>query len=216
MKKILLFFLKAVLIISLPFIVLIRGSIFLHLYFDLNPWLALVVATIFTSTILLFYSKLIFKNWLGIKKIPGKLYKFQLVLMVCLVSFYSAYGLVTFSKTNAKSERQYSEYSDLHPHLRIALSTVIFLDMKLVVTDLGREKLDYRLMGLPLKERSMHYKQKSGYIHAVDLRTNNRSELRNFLLRGYFAFMGFRTLRHTGTGDHLHISVPLRENPKAI
>lgn len=216
MKKFLLFLLKATLAICLPFIVLIRGSIFLHLYFDLNPWVALLAATFVTASILLFYSRLIFKNWLGIKKMPGKFYKFQIVLMVCLVSFYSAYGLVSFSKTNAKTERQQNEYSDLHPHLRIALSTVIFLDMKLVVTDMGRQKLDYRLMGLTPKERSMHYKQNSGYIHAVDLRTNNRSELRNLLLRGYFAFMGFHTLRHTGTADHLHISVPLRGNPRAI
>ena len=30
---------------------------------------------------------------------------------------------------------------------------------------------------------------------------------RNLLLRGYFATMGFPTLRHVGTGDHLHVSL---------
>ncbi len=82
---------------------------------------------------------------------------------------------------------------------------------------MGREKLDYRLMGLPTKERSLHYVQSTtGYIHALDLRTHGRSKLRNALLKGYFAFLGFGTLRHTGTADHLHISIPTRENLRAL
>jgi hypothetical protein len=64
-------------------------------------------------------------------------------------------------------------------------------------------------MGLPPYERSLHLRQDDGYAHAVDLRTAGRSEWRNFLMRSYYRLMGFRTLRHVGTADHLHVSLPL-------
>jgi hypothetical protein len=33
--------------------------------------------------------------------------------------------------------------------------------------------------------------------------------LRNGLVRLYFEALGFRTLRHVGTADHLHVALPL-------
>ncbi|MEL6925882.1 MAG: hypothetical protein AAFO94_17705, partial [Bacteroidota bacterium] len=77
-------------------------------------------------------------------------------------------------------------------------------------------KEDYKRMGLKTKRHSLHYQQPSGFVHAVDLRTNNRSWLRNFLLRSYFQLMGFNTLRHGGTGDHLHVSILSHARPGAI
>ncbi len=65
-------------------------------------------------------------------------------------------------------------------------------------------------MGLPLYEGTLHFKQADGYAHAVDLRTLGHSAVRNFLMRGYCGVMGFRTLRHVGTADHLHVSLPIR------
>jgi hypothetical protein len=47
-------------------------------------------------------------------------------------------------------------------------------------------------------------------VHAVDLRTIGRAEWKNVLLNWYFRSMGFRTLRHVGTADHLHVSLPTR------
>ena len=75
---------------------------------------------------------------------------------------------------------------------------------------------DYRKMGLPTKGHSLHYHKSNGYAHAVDLRTNNHSEIRNFALKMYFKLMGFNTLRHVGTGDHLHISLNSKDVPGAI
>jgi len=43
----------------------------------------------------------------------------------------------------------------------------------------------------------------------VDLRT--RSPFRSVLVEWYFWAMGFATLRHTGTADHLHVQLVLRE-----
>ncbi|MFT5619362.1 MAG: hypothetical protein ACI85I_002605 [Arenicella sp.] len=85
------------------------------------------------------------------------------------------------------------------------------------VLSLGNLKtLDYKSMGLKTLKNSLHYPQKDGYVHAIDLHTNNRSEFRNRLLKYYFMLMGFHTLRYVGTADHLHISLPIEENPNAI
>ena len=84
------------------------------------------------------------------------------------------------------------------------------------MTDANRVPEDYRKMGLKSKKRSLHYKQKNGFVHAMDIRTNGRGEVRNFLLKTYFQLMGFNVLRHGGTGDHLHVSLHSHDNPGAI
>jgi hypothetical protein len=89
----------------------------------------------------------------------------------------------------------------------LAVSTLILADRNAVITDLARTPDDYRRMGLPLNRRSLHYPQADGWVHAVDLRTT--SGLRSLLVEWYFRAMGFDTLRHTGTHDHLHVSLPL-------
>jgi hypothetical protein len=78
------------------------------------------------------------------------------------------------------------------------------------LTDATRKPEDYKSMGLPTNKHSLHYKQIDGYAYAIDIRTNNRSELRNIFLPVYFYILGFKTDRHIGTGDHLHVSMPCR------
>ena len=63
-------------------------------------------------------------------------------------------------------------------------------------------------MGLAVNPASMHYEQSDGYVHAVDLRTVGRGWWRNWGVEGYFRAMGFGTLRHRGTEDHLHVMDP--------
>jgi len=79
-----------------------------------------------------------------------------------------------------------------------------------VVTDAARTREDYAAMGLPPAETSLHFAQSDGYVHALDLRTAGRAEWRNVLVEAGFRMMGFRTLRHVGTADHLHVSLPPR------
>ena len=71
-------------------------------------------------------------------------------------------------------------------------------------------------MGMSSKKHSLHYRQSSGYVHAVDIRTKGRGSIRNFLIRTYFRLMGFNTLRHGGTADHLHISISSKDRPSGI
>ncbi len=82
------------------------------------------------------------------------------------------------------------------------------------MTDLGRTPADYVAMGLPVLEQSFHYRQVDGYVHAMDLRTADRGAARNWLTQAYFRLLGFRTLRHVGTADHLHVSLPMRGRGK--
>jgi len=65
-------------------------------------------------------------------------------------------------------------------------------------------------MGLPPNDGSLHYVQRDGYAHAADLRTAGRGLAENRLIQLYFWSMGFGTLRHVGTGDHLHVELPAR------
>jgi hypothetical protein len=100
--------------------------------------------------------------------------------------------------------------------LRLGIGTLVWLDRELLLTDADRLPEDYRRMGLPEKSASLHYRQSSGYTHAVDIRTAGRGELRNRLVESYFRLMGFRTLRHVGTADHLHVSLVSHDRPGGI
>ncbi len=73
----------------------------------------------------------------------------------------------------------------------------------------GRNPRRLERMGLQTMRRSLHYRQRDNYVHAVDLRTTGQSEWRNGLMPWYLQLVGFRTLRHVGTADHLHVSLPL-------
>ena len=91
-----------------------------------------------------------------------------------------------------------------------ALVYMIFQSGTLPGEDAARKPEDYAAMGLPVYENSLHFEQPDGYVHAVDLRTLGRSAWKNFVMSGYFRLMGFRILRHVGTADHLHVSLPAR------
>src|SRR5262249_21354994 len=77
----------------------------------------------------------------------------------------------------------------------------------LVITDMARKPSDYARMGLPTNDKSMHYEQPDGWVHAVDLRTKSNGEITNWAVQRYFDVMGFSTLRHVGTADHLHVQM---------
>ena len=120
---------------------------------------------------------------------------------------YVAYSLVYVAGANAKSDEVRAEYSALHPLLRVAASALILVDPGAVITDAGRTPDFYRRMGLSPNETSLHFEQQTGFVHALDLRTVGRPEWRNRAADLAFRAMGFHTLRHVGTADHLHVSL---------
>ena len=125
-----------------------------------------------------------------------------------LVITFCVYSLGWLSSLHAKSPEIRALYSDLHPSLRLAISTAILADPDVVITEIARVPGDYARMGLIPVDDSLHFTQPDGWIHAVDLRTRGRGEVHNGLSKLYFHLMGFNALRHGGTGDHLHISLP--------
>lgn len=194
------------LVALLPFLVLVKVAVFLYTREGYGTLVALAGGTACTAGVVTTYAALVWHRFTGRVRLALVARRFALPLVVA----YCGYALIYLSSANAKSERVRAYYVSLHPLLRVALSTLILADRDLVVTDLARGSEDYTAMGLAPNDGSLHYVQRDGYAHAADLRTAGRSELENALVRVYFWSMGFTTLRHIGTGDHLHVELPLR------
>lgn len=137
---------------------------------------------------------------------------FATLLLLC----YTGYTLFFLSGNNAKTSAIQKEFTSLHPIIRVSVGTILMIDRSMLITDMSRTKEDYKTMGLKALNNSLHYPQSDGHVHAMDLRTNGRSWLRNFLLKAYFDIMGFHTLRHIGTEDHLHVSLSVHENSDSV
>jgi hypothetical protein len=111
------------------------------------------------------------------------------------------------SSANVKSPEVRATFTSLNPILRVGVSTLLLADHDAVLTDAARTLEDYSAWGLEVNEASLHLRQPDGFAYAVDLRTRGRPEWQNRLVQLYFQIMGFRTLRHVGTADHLHVSL---------
>jgi len=206
---------KIILLLILPFALLIRSATFIHVEYEVNAYLCLLGAATNTAILLFTYFSFVYG------KLTGKLGSFgglkrrgMLALFVVLV--YITHGVLFFSSSNLKNQALRSEINSLHPILRLSVSTLVYLDRDLIITDASRVPEDYHRMGLPSKNKSLHFEQpSSGFAHAIDLRTNGRGLIRNNLVTGYFWLMGFNTLRHVGTDDHLHVSLKSHDAPYA-
>lgn len=189
---------------ALPFALLVRGSVATSRYLHAPGWLAVGLGGILCAICLSLWGAWLWHRLTGRRRSRA----IALRLALPLVFAFSVYTLGWLSHANAKSPAVRERWSDLHPSLRIAIGTAGLADRDFVVTEIGREGSDYDRMGLRRVRNSLHYTQPDGWIHAVDLRTRGHSELRNFFLRLYYEAMGFDTLRHKGTADHLHVSLP--------
>jgi len=192
-----------VLLAVLPFVLLIRGGVFAYHEWGLGTWPSLAVSAAAMALLLTVYA------WAASRRIgAGKgLRKILTRAAALLGAAYVAYSLVYVAGANAKSDEVRDEYSTLHPLLRVAASALILVDPGAVITDAGRTPDFYRRLGLSPNETSLHFEQPTGFVHALDLRTVGRPEWRNRAADVAFRAMGFHTLRHVGTADHLHVSL---------
>ncbi len=198
---------QLVLLLLLPFILLLRGGIWLHSAYGVSPWVAMGGGFALSGTLLFLYVLYLQRRMWG--RIPAwKVMRWQYALVAALVLVYCFPALFTLSLSNAKSPQVREEFRSLHPVLRLGVSTLIWMEPELVLTDAQRIPEDYAGMGLPARSRSLHYTQADGYAHAVDIRTLGKASWRNKLVRIFFEAMGFDCLRHVGTADHLHVSLP--------
>jgi hypothetical protein len=190
----------------LPFLALVKVAVFLYQHEGWPTALALAGGVICTAAVVTAYGTWVWHSFTGRVRLALVARRVALPLVVA----YCGYALIYLSSANAKSERVRAYYASLHPLLRVALSTLILVDRDAVITDLARGPGDYAAMGLAPNDGSLHYVQGDGYTHAADLRTAGRGMVRNRLVQLYFWSMGFATLRHVGTSDHLHVELPLR------
>ena len=185
----------------LPFFTLLRVSVFLLQEHGVHSWLALVGGA--SATLLLLSSYLVAMSLrIGRKgRVPGAMVKGAGIL----VGAYCLLTLLYLSAGNAKTEEIRSTYTSLNPLLRVGVSTLLFLDGDVILTSTGRDLDEYSAWGLATNPNSLHLPQEDGYVYAVDIRTMGRPEWRNRAVSVYFRAMGFETLRHVGTADHLHV-----------
>lgn len=198
---------KFALILALPFLVYVRSAVGLYSQGGLSPMLSVIGAGMITAALLTVYAAWLSRRFRGRKRAESIM---RWVGIPTLVG-WAMYSLFYLASSNAKSAEVRDEYRSLHPVLRIAVATAIMGDGDLVLTDSRRVAGDYGRMGLPVNQRTKHYEQKNGWVHAVDLRTTGRGEIRNRTLQFYFTAMGFKTLRHVGTADHLHVQLPVSD-----
>lgn len=193
------------LLVALPFVVLLRGSVYLYERLGWSAWMALVVAALATLLLVAIYGA-----WLA-WRFTGRARVTTIAKWVAapLVVVYCGHALLFLSRAHAQGEGVRAEYGATHPLLRLALATVILANEDIVITDMSRLPADYAGMGLPVFDGTLHARQRDGWVHAVDLRTAGRGMVQNWLVEWYFEAMGFRTLRHVGTADHLHVELPL-------
>jgi hypothetical protein len=201
--------LKIFLIIALPFAVLVRGSVFIYQHGETSVWLAVLTAAFLTGGVVTAYAVWLARRFTSRGGRGGRALVMPLAKWVALplVVFYCGYSLLYLASVNAKSEPVRAYYHSVHPLLRFALSTLVLVDRDMLITDSGRQPEDYGRMGLPTNSRTRHYKQKDGWVHAVDLRTTGRGVIKNRGVQFYFWLMGFDTRRHVGTADHLHVEL---------
>ena len=197
---------QALLVGLLPFIALVKVAVLLYQHEGWPTAFALAGGVGCTAAVVTAYGTWAWHRFTGRIRLALIARRFALPLAVA----YCGYALIYLSSANAKSEQVRAYYASLHPLLRVAVSTLILIDRDAVITDLARRPEDYRAMGLPPNDGSLHYVQRDGYAHAADLRTAGRGMAKNRLIQLYFWSMGFGTLRHVGTGDHLHVELPVR------
>lgn len=197
--------LKGLAIVALPFVLYVRTGV--EVYGRGAPsWVAILVSMVLTIGVVGGYAIWLSRRMAGSERVRSV----AKWIAVPLVAAWSGYSLLYLASANAKSDDVRVHYTSLHPVLRTALSTIILVNPDLVVTDMARRPEDYARMGLPANDRTRHYQQPDGWVHAVDLRTIGRSEIENRAVQVYFWSMGFSTLRHVGTADHLHVQLKRR------
>lgn len=187
----------------LPFALLIRGGVFAYQEWGIGTWPALLLSAAASAALLGAYAWFVSHRLGATRRARTLLSRAAIAVGIA----YVGYGLVFIASENVKSDDIAADYSAIHPLLRIAASALILVDPAAVITDANRTPEDYWLMGLPTNEASLHFEQSSGYVHALDLRTNGRPEWRNRAVELGFWALGFHSLRHVGTADHLHLSL---------
>lgn len=204
--RVLFFILRILLILVFPFFIFLKSAVWCHESYDLPSMINVILAMLVLVIVLLLYLSVGY-TYLFRKLGTAESFKQRFIFISILVLVTSFHVLFFISDSQVKSQELRKEYVQLHPILRLATGVISKVDKELVITDISRSAADYGRMGLSVNENSLHLPQKDGYSYAVDIRTIGKSEFVISALKLYYKALGFKTLRHTGTADHLHISI---------
>lgn len=204
-RKIVVVSLTVVLFITAPFILFQRFGLFAQVSLELSVWPALILSLFVTVGSTALAAALLLRNRLNIHRV----FKIVAMVLLALSLIGSLYGLLYIAPAHTKTDREQATYISLHPFLRLSISTALLFDDGLLITSTDRTMEDYKRWNLPPNTASAHFKQPDGFIHAVDLRTKNRSGWQNLALSLYYRVLGYKVIRHRGTADHLHIEMPV-------
>lgn len=171
----------------------------------MGVWQALLVGMLACTVYWIVFSFFLMSRWLGVSESFAWASKLRFLFWIIIAA--NLYFVAVVPLQNLKHGELKSEYQQVHPILRLGVRYLALIDKSLIVTDMSRAKGDYAKMKLKPLERSKHYPQVDGWVYAVDLRTKHKSPILNYCVQAYFQLMGFETLRHDGTYDHLHISL---------
>lgn len=190
-------------VLSLPFFVLIRGSMYAYQSLGWDTLSSIGLGVFATVVVFSAYATWLWRRLTSEDHWP----RIARPVLIAVVGGYSIYGLLYLSAGGAKNPDVRDDYTSLHPLMRLGASTYFLFDRNALVTDRERTAEDYLGMGLPISEASLHFKLEDRYVHAMDLRTMGYSPRRNRLTVAYLRIMGFRSLHHVASADHLHVSL---------
>ena len=129
----------------LPFIILVRTSVYVYLRYQMNGWVALAIGCFATVLLLMAYGGF-FVYRFGIGKKAFQLFTKGISVLVIAYTFY---GVMYYSGLNTKTDEVRSYYRSVHPVMRVAFTTIPLVTSDMVVTDIQRTPEDYDQMGLP-------------------------------------------------------------------
>lgn len=193
----------AVLLAVVPFYVLVRVGVLAHEGWGLGPWASLAVGVAAVSAILAANAWIV-GRMMGTG--PGTRRLLDRGAVAMAVAFV-LYGAIWAGAANAADPAVRERYRALHPVLQVATGLIFVADPGRVVTDRARTLEDFRLLGLPAGEATLHFPGGDGFVQAVDFRTRGRPEWGNRAVELGFWLLGLHPLRHRGMADHLHVSI---------
>ena len=108
-----LFLLKAAIIVALPFVALLRGSVFFHVSYRLNVWLSLISGAFLTFILLFLYLSFLERRILRNRAVTKAGLKRKVGIVGVLLLVYCGYSLIYLSGANAKTEEVKREFTAL-------------------------------------------------------------------------------------------------------
>ena len=147
MKKIFAELFKISIVLIFPFILLIRGAVTFHEQFQLAPMLAILAGVLAAAFLLFLYFSIVYGQFTG-RLGSGTAVRRRAFWALAITVLFAIHGIFYMSSENMKNPEVRQEINKVHPILRLSVSTLVYIDKDLIITDAKRQPEDYSKMGL--------------------------------------------------------------------